>query len=287
MTQSSYKAEGVNRIKNMRFYSFVFTGKELDEETGYGYFGARYMDHELMTGWLSVDPMSDKYPSISPYAYCAWNPMKLVDPNGMIIDSASVSRKIWKMVDPSHRKYNDDFAKVFNQLAADNTTIFTFNEWDDAEYDEVSGTVVYGRTDLTKHSKDGLDVITIGYTWGKEGNLKWKSRVMCEEVYHGKQFLDGDFAYGLSDGKWQAQGLGLDDEKAAHFWSAKVCKIKPEKVWGDNEIQYYTNTLPNATESMSAEDWYINRGYLGRGAPTYINGVYKDDYVNMRKPKKK
>jgi len=58
------------------------TGKERDEETGYGYFGARYMDHELMTMWLSVDPMSDKYPSMSPYSYCAWNPMKLVDPNG-------------------------------------------------------------------------------------------------------------------------------------------------------------------------------------------------------------
>ena len=33
--------------------------------------------------WLSVDPMADKYPSISPYAYCAWNPVKLVDPDGM------------------------------------------------------------------------------------------------------------------------------------------------------------------------------------------------------------
>jgi RHS repeat-associated protein len=60
----------------------TFTGKEKDEETGYGYFGARYMDHELMTMWLSVDPMADKYPSISPYAYCAWNPVKLVDPDG-------------------------------------------------------------------------------------------------------------------------------------------------------------------------------------------------------------
>lgn len=32
--------------------------------------------------WLSVDPMADKYPSISPYAYCGWNPIKNVDPNG-------------------------------------------------------------------------------------------------------------------------------------------------------------------------------------------------------------
>ena len=61
---------------------FTFTGKERDEETGYGYFGARYMDHELMTMWLSVDPMSDKYPSISPYNYCVWNPIRLVDPDG-------------------------------------------------------------------------------------------------------------------------------------------------------------------------------------------------------------
>ncbi len=58
------------------------TGKELDEETDYGYFGARYYDATLMTGWLSVDPMMDKYPNISPYAYCAWNPVKLVDPDG-------------------------------------------------------------------------------------------------------------------------------------------------------------------------------------------------------------
>ena len=58
------------------------TGKELDSETGYSYFGARYLDHELTTSWLSVDPMSDKYPNISPYNYCNWNPVKLVDPDG-------------------------------------------------------------------------------------------------------------------------------------------------------------------------------------------------------------
>ena len=61
----------------------TFTGKERDSETGYGYFGARYMDYELMAMWLSVDPMADKYPSISPYAYCAWNPVKLVDVDGL------------------------------------------------------------------------------------------------------------------------------------------------------------------------------------------------------------
>ena len=67
---------------SIAFWCRSFTGKERDEETGFGYFGARYLGHELMTMRLSVDPMADKYPSISPYVYCAWNPVRLVDPNG-------------------------------------------------------------------------------------------------------------------------------------------------------------------------------------------------------------
>lgn len=75
--------------KKIGFERFTFTGKKRDDETGFGYFGARYMDHELMTMWLSVDPMADKYPSVSPYAYCAWNPVRLVDPDGNHIEIVS------------------------------------------------------------------------------------------------------------------------------------------------------------------------------------------------------
>ena len=78
-------------IRNNATFPSPFTGKERDEETGYGYFGARYMDHELMTMWLSVDPLADKYPGISPYVYCAWNPVKLVDPDGREIDVSGLS----------------------------------------------------------------------------------------------------------------------------------------------------------------------------------------------------
>ena len=44
-------------------------------------FGSRYYSSDLSV-WLSVDPMSDKYPSLSPYTYCADNPVRVVDPNG-------------------------------------------------------------------------------------------------------------------------------------------------------------------------------------------------------------
>ena len=86
---------------------YTFSAKEKDEETGYSVtslrsvsslqfgnvrtsshcphllrrFGARYYNSTLSV-WLSVDPMADKYPSLSSYAYCANNPVKLVDPDG-------------------------------------------------------------------------------------------------------------------------------------------------------------------------------------------------------------
>lgn len=66
---------------------FRFTGKERDDETGYDFFGARYYASSLPL-WLSVDPLADKYPYISPYAYCGWNPIKYVDPNGKWLETA-------------------------------------------------------------------------------------------------------------------------------------------------------------------------------------------------------
>ena len=62
-------------------WTHTISAKEKDTETGYSYFGSRYYNSDLSI-WLSVDPMAAKYPSLSPYVYCANNPVRLVDPNG-------------------------------------------------------------------------------------------------------------------------------------------------------------------------------------------------------------
>ena len=71
----------------------AFASKERDAETGLSYFGARYYSSDLSI-WFSVDPMSDKYPSMSPYNYCANNPVRCVDPNGE--DTIDVDQKTGK-----------------------------------------------------------------------------------------------------------------------------------------------------------------------------------------------
>ena len=62
-------------------WSYTFSAKEKDTETGYSYFGSRYYSSDLSI-WLSVDPMASKYPHQSNYAYCSNNPIKVVDPDG-------------------------------------------------------------------------------------------------------------------------------------------------------------------------------------------------------------
>jgi|GEM_PF-3504542 len=62
------------------------------EQIHYSYFGARYGVYPErrrsrrdagLSIWLSVDPMADKYPAWSPYAYTLQSPIILIDPTGM------------------------------------------------------------------------------------------------------------------------------------------------------------------------------------------------------------
>ena len=80
---------------------YLFNAKELDEETGMYYYGARYYDPRLSL-WMSVDPISNYDPrnsenyldgehnggvyysgNLNPYTYCYLNPVIYIDPNGM------------------------------------------------------------------------------------------------------------------------------------------------------------------------------------------------------------
>ena len=62
---------------------YLFNGKELDEETGYYYYGARYYDPKV-SNWLSVDPMWESVGAHrSPYEYVYSNPIRFIDPTGM------------------------------------------------------------------------------------------------------------------------------------------------------------------------------------------------------------
>jgi RHS repeat-associated protein len=66
---------------------YTFSGKEKQTVRDLGWldFSARMMNGEIPI-FTTQDPLAEKYYSISPYAYCAGNPVKYIDPDGMDIN---------------------------------------------------------------------------------------------------------------------------------------------------------------------------------------------------------
>ena len=108
---------------------YSFCAKEKDEESGYLYLGARYYIPDISI-FPTCDPMSDKYPSLTPYNYCANNPLRLIDPNGMEIS-----------------EHTDKFGKII------------------AHYDDGDNSVYMHKTETTKAQID-LQRVTSSYPSG-------------------------------------------------------------------------------------------------------------------------
>jgi RHS repeat-associated protein len=60
---------------------YRYTGKESGDEIGLYDFSARFL-HTRFGRFTTIDPLAEKYPGISPYAYCNGNPVNFVDPDG-------------------------------------------------------------------------------------------------------------------------------------------------------------------------------------------------------------
>ena len=134
------------------------------------------MDHELVTMWLSVDPMMDKYPSISPYAYCAWNPLSFIDRNG---DSITLSNQAWEIL-----KYA--FSSTFK--GGMNNVPFSYNSED--------GKLLYEPIEGMEYSAEEQTIID---------NF---SSLCTNEVYHvDVEVIDNDFYY------WENNNLKCLNDK--------------------------------------------------------------------------
>ena len=79
-----FGAEFCDGTANNSVQPYKYNGKEFDGMHGlntYDYGARQY--NPVTARWDRVDPLAEKYYSLSPYNYCGNNPIRFVDPNGM------------------------------------------------------------------------------------------------------------------------------------------------------------------------------------------------------------
>ena len=183
---------------------YKFTGKERDEETGYDYFGARF--YWQAGTWLSVDPWADKYPQISPYAYCGWNPIKFVDPDGRYFDDTN---------EETAQKIEAELftKKIYAALGNNNQMRELYSTWKDIQDMRNDGKNEYrfeldkNKPGTTSKEEDGHQIITM------YSNLETLDETVAHEVRHGGQTARGEISY---DNNNQKQNYDVEKEVDAY-----------------------------------------------------------------------
>ncbi len=213
--------------------------------------------------WLSVDPLADKYPNISPYAYCGWNPIRYVDPDGRDVweldNSGSIVNIITDETQDAFRmngkQISFEYGSVTNTYQNEYQTTFTFGNEDAAanafKFMADNSGVEYGlvnssqnSTIITQHLESKVNVNGI-IDVAVENNEVIKSVIHN----HPKNFGPSGFFDGTGDGPT----LQTIEKQLGYQIAAYIYLPKTSRLW------MYTAQDRN----VGISDWSINYPMVG------------------------
>ncbi len=92
-------------------------GKEMQSMHGLNWYdnGARMRQVDIPV-WTTLDPLAEKYYSISPYAYCADNPVKFIDPTGMEF-TENAWEQVNRLIDDINKRQAKNAANIGEKQA--------------------------------------------------------------------------------------------------------------------------------------------------------------------------
>lgn len=241
---------------------YKFSGKELDTETGYSYFGARYLDSDLSI-WLSVDPMADKYPGLSPYNYCANNPVMLRDPDGRVIVDPRNGRQVarvngeWKTIKRYNKNGNAVYGNVSNKFVSSSQPVL------DDMISTQAGMDIYNAfqetpTDVAfdKHDSYNLEALRLYPSNSKFSPASGKYRTDKNGNYKGRMIVTPDIdaikASAAKDGiDYMEKFLQVMEVEKTHITDPAQIAIEKSYNFDLNQSTQskqdcYTNPLNNA-----------------------------------------
>ena len=203
---------------------YLFNAKELDEETGLYYYGARYYDPRTSL-WLSTDPMELKYPNVSTYCYTFNNPIKFIDLEGL----SPIYNKSGDFLGTSNEGFTGNiliydgsekvnFSQMTEQQILDNMVVFL--------YDEISQNI-----DNNVKSKIWTHVVS-----------HFEGMRVYDEIFSMNSIRDAQISY---------------EERNGASWVTyyKEDPIYKPKIVGSGGYSYET-TVENIASSVIVHEWY-------------------------------
>ncbi|MDR1003802.1 MAG: DUF6443 domain-containing protein [Prevotellaceae bacterium] len=217
--------------------------------------------YATVSGFTTMDPMAERYPSMSPYVYCAGNPIRYVDPTGM---------DYWSTSDP------DEIRRFMESYLAGNSNYESFNysSWGhatDAEF--LSGLTYNDKTNMYYSSYGTVEngeAVRVGFSMPgySSSNIFLKANSVMGLVGTIASFSDASlrFTNGVKNGsqfspKWYASGwTGGSKAQITTYQMSKIGKVIGGVAFGASILydgigiwNYYNNpNSSNVTHPMKA-----------------------------------
>ena len=190
-------------------------------------YGARMYDPTIAR-WMSVDPMAEKYYPMSPYGYCAGNPINIIDPQGLATNP----------VYDSNGTYRGNTKEGFTGVVIIYDGNKPFSEMTAPEllYDDFDYEVQRGDANTFDNVKNQLS-----------GSAKSKIWTHIVSQMEGKQVYDEVFS--LSTLK---DGIISYSSTSTGAWNSS---IKAKTINGSGKYTYET-TVENIQSSVVVHEWY-------------------------------
>jgi RHS repeat-associated protein len=281
-----YPFGGERVVVNNDPNQYKFTGKERDSESGLDNFGARYNSSSLGR-FMSVDPVAGSLSnpqSLNRYTYVLNNPLKFIDPTGMVVEWADSEKKKKKdeaeARTSAQRKYENQIAKL---LASKNPEERARGERLSATYERLKASKATFRVvseDSGSRSSGELKfngdifIVSLKGNANEYGAIDSNQKV-AHEFEHGRQVLDGELSFHNYDPPdWKPWAHDRTDEAKAFAAGFDATPVAPDQ----------GAFLTGMRQAVRTGGIQGGIDYLGRSSTGYRNLAPGPINVTLRSP---
>ena len=249
---------------------YLFNAKELDEETGMYYYGARYYDPRLSL-WMSTDPLQEKYLNISTYCYTANNPINITDTDG---------RKLKGVQESDAAKIHEDINLVFaaerfngfrNLITRSgrNEGVETFDKIDMNALDSY----LAGATDLSEDDKALIRIVTNTINSESVHEIQYLSK---EDPLPNKSMAASELISIYDKNKWGDIPAGIIGNSTIETENGSYSMIVEDVGFPLDYVNALGKNVPNplGRASMSFHEVF------GHGRPTALGRTHEQQHTD-------